>query len=128
MSHVTDVIVTTGLADGNMETVEHLNEYFRVLAVEAEFDPADAPQLQEMTAFYSKSGKAIQARIWVGAFNYMDHGRFIKAMRSVPWHDPEEVQLFVNTEHGEEGFQRVEWREKPQPQSPWVECFGREGE
>jgi hypothetical protein len=45
--------------------------------------------------------KSMEAGVWVAAFNYLQIGGFIEAVRECPWEHPENVRLFMQGEnHG----------------------------
>ncbi len=98
MSNVTDVILTSSIDLGHGITLEDVNRHFEGGEALYKVDkPADAP------------GKAIQADIYIGAFNYMDLDSFVAHLRSLPWEEYErgQVRLFVQFEHDEYGFHEV---------------------
>jgi hypothetical protein len=126
MSHVTDVIVTCSLLD--KDKLPAVNEYFRRKNIADGSDGTKYVALVDAGAAWDarseRMGKALQACVWVGAFNYMDHRPFLGHLLTVPWRDPEAVQVFMNFENGERGFQRVEWRQEqqmPDDTSRWME-------
>jgi hypothetical protein len=124
VSNVTDVIVTASLLDD--DKLLAVNEYFRLARIADGFSGDGAPYLVDAkTAWRERGiGKAMQAEVWIGAFKYMEHRDFLAHLRTVKWADPGEVQVFMNFENGEKGFQRVEWRQErqaPDDTDRWME-------
>lgn len=101
MSTVTDVIVTCSLSDE--DRFGFVNRWF----MDTRDNDCACGRLQE--AQY-EGHRALQCKIWVGAFkNFNDEG-FMKHLSGVPWREPAAVQVFMQFEHSEHGFERVEWR------------------
>lgn len=102
MSNVTDVIVTCSLSDE--DKFGSVNRWF----MDTRDNDCYCGRLQE--AQYN-GNRVLQCKIWVGAFKNFDHESFLEYLRtSVTWDDPDAVQVFMQFEHSEHGFERVEWR------------------
>lgn len=101
MSRVTDVILTVSLLEepgdtGGCPAVEALNAWLR------------ERRLGELNEVSKAAGgtKVIQARVFMGAFNYLDLTEFIDAINATPFLDRESLALFVKQEE-EERFMDV---------------------
>lgn len=97
MSRVTDVILTASLQEEPGETrtypaVEELNTWLR----ERRFG-----ELKEVSEAAGGT-RAMQALVFLGAFNYLDLSEFVEAVKAAPWRDSEGIALFVKQEE--------EWR------------------
>ena len=53
--------------------------------------------------------KAMEANVWIGAFNYLDIVNFIDALNKVKWDYPEEVQLLIK-EQEDEKFSQLDFK------------------
>jgi hypothetical protein len=106
MSRVTDVILTCGCSeevgpeDGNptyrVPAVEPINEWL------LKNNYGKLVRVDE----YVTSGKAMQATVFIGAFNYLDLKEFIKVVDAAPWDVKENTALFVKEEE-QDTFRQV---------------------
>ena len=94
MSRVTNVILTTMCGEG----VEHENgpdTYPCTDAINVWLAELGHPPLLHVDPLWH-GRKRIEADIWIGGFNYLDHDCLAAVVRAQPWDDPDSVQLFVN--------------------------------
>ena len=96
MSHVTDVILTMSLLeevgrDDKCPAVELLNAWL------SERNKGELKRVDD----FAGGRKAIQAAVFMGAFNYLDIPEFVAAVASAPWEDRDSLALFVKDEHDE---------------------------
>jgi hypothetical protein len=94
MSHVTDVILTISLAevdwkDDRCHVVETINAWL------SESDYGELKRVDDFTG----GRKAIQAAIFMGAFNYLNILEFVAKVDAAPWEYREGLALFVKDEH-----------------------------
>ncbi len=91
MSVVTSIILTTSLSEEDglyCPAVEELNEWMRANRY-GEFKRVDG---------YAGGNKAVQAVVFMGAFNYLNMDKFAEVFRRVNWEDLDSVKLFVQYE------------------------------
>lgn len=91
MSVVTSIILTTSLVEEDdlyCPAVEELNEWMLANRY-GEFKRVDE---------YAGGNKAMQAVVFMGAFNYLDMDKFAETFRKVRWEDRDSVKLFVQYE------------------------------
>lgn len=93
MSVVTDVILTTSID-------EHKAFARFCAAIPDRFPPIAVHQ-------HGTTGKAMQADVYLAAYNYLNLDQFIAAVEQAKWDAPEQVRLFVNGEYDEYGFHEV---------------------
>lgn len=93
MSVVTDVILTTFLDE---------DAAFKRLCTALPDRIPPVPVHQHGT-----TGKAMQADVYLAAYNYLNLDELIVAVEQAGWHTPEEVRLFVNGEYDEGGFHEI---------------------
>ena len=92
MSLVTNVILTADTSES--EAVEWVNTHF-IREDEKPFvllNSDNAPLAGR---------KSLERTVCLGAFNFLDLGRLVEAIKSAPWTRPETVQLFVSQQHEE---------------------------
>lgn len=97
MSTVTDVILTCGLGDAEIGLV---NQFF---ANDPSYGDAVLHRVDKPPG---AEGKAVQADVYLGAFNCLDLGAFVDHLRALERVDT--LHLFVQEEHDEYGFHEVE--------------------
>ena len=93
MSAVTDVILTTAIDE---------NKAFARLcaAIPDRFPPVAVHQ-------HGTTGKAMQADVYLAAYNYLNLDQLVTAVEQADWETPEQVRLFINGEYDENGFHEV---------------------
>lgn len=101
MSVVTNAI----LHMSNMEREEdRLNDVNKFFPPETGFVDVDDPKLP--TGWYGGT-KMLEAPLALGAFNHLDLEGLITHLKSIPWEEPQEVQLIVQ-EQEDEKFRIIE--------------------
>lgn len=88
MSHVTSIIVTCGVGDKGIGGIHHYLESI------------GKSYLQEVKKFHG-GGKAMQADVWIGAYDWISINDFVMALSECEWECPEGMALFVLDEHDE---------------------------
>jgi len=87
MSYVTNVIILTGLEDGNLDEFERDPKIEKLEKLcEVNFLKAEAPM----------NTKAIERGVFVTAFRFFDREKFINQVKSIDWEYPECVQILIN--------------------------------
>ena len=90
MSHVTDVILTVGCGDSRVaECIAALDSFTRTEARGGTLHKVDQ---------HAGGTKALQAEVYMGAFNYLPVGEFIALVKTLPWEYPEDIRLFMQEE------------------------------
>ena len=103
LSSITNVIVTASEIDDNEWAVlEWINHNFQL-------------SCSRLIAVDERSvGRAIEANVWIGAFNYLDLSWFMDLLRRAPWNMPERVRVFIKRQDDE--FFSEEPLTPPQPE------------
>jgi hypothetical protein len=98
MSVVTNVLLSLGVLDGEVtpNRIEEVNRYFGdsckgLVSVHDSTLPH---------CWYGGS-KALEADIFIGAFNLLDLQAFLGYLRSIPWKQRDCVQLFIKEQEDE---------------------------
>jgi|RhiMetdeSRZDD1v2_1073273.scaffolds.fasta_scaffold421371_2 hypothetical protein len=91
MSFVTTLMLHVDFIEESV-TLEMLNGWFADLNSGSLLDNTDVFEAWG-------GGKAPQAKVYAGAFNYFHIEEFMEHLATLPWSHPESVQLFVNDEH-----------------------------
>lgn len=112
MSTVTNYILTTSFSEGDVN--EAIGEKFP--AIDA-LNTALYSEHQILVSFkpvHELSGgrKAMEAAVFLYAANYQEERTVARLMRTVPWEQPDDVQLFVQ-EQEESRFREIDWRTTP---------------
>lgn len=94
MSFVSSYVILTSIAEEDEGTLEAINAFFAGRNPGFDDGCGFAQISQHLT-----SGKALQACVFAGAFNYLDDAAFLAHLRSVPWQEREHVRVFINGEH-----------------------------
>lgn len=99
MSHVTGVILTISLLeegeyDGDFPAIDAVNAWLGLRA-HGEIKRVD---------FFSGGKKAMQAAVFMGAFNYLNIKEFLSAVADAPWVNRDGLAIFVKDEHDERFF------------------------
>ena len=107
MSTVTDVILTLSVlerdADDEDDTLHILQP--ELDRIEREHGRKLFPLAR--VSQHATGGKAMQAVVFIGAYNCLPEDAFIEAIERTSWEAPEAVRLFFQREHDEFGFQEV---------------------
>ena len=100
MSKVTDVAILTPLPHSDQESPA-------IAVINAWLDEHHYGQLVEVSD-HAGGKRAMQAQVYLGAFNYLDVPAFIATVKGAPWHrwDQGRVRLMVHEEeiNDETGF------------------------
>jgi hypothetical protein len=97
MSHVTDIILSTMLGDGeNREekhpNVDQLNKY-----LSENYGGWYLVKVDEKAG----GGKSMQCDLFIAAINHLNIPEFLDVFYKIEWEGPEYVQLFLKDEHDE---------------------------
>jgi hypothetical protein len=98
MSWVTDVLLLTGLQEGFDENFETLEEIPAIKAINVWLEQNEFGTLDELHEHVLGGGKAMQALVYGGAFNFLRIEEFIRLVRAQPWQEPDNVQLLLKNE------------------------------
>lgn len=112
MSHVDNAILTFSILEESFdldhEAADHwplmdkINAWLRENAGGQQF----GPELGSVQDAYG-GHKALEAPLFVAAFNYLPEDEFLAFLRTLPWKYPDEVQYIVQREHDDTGFEIV---------------------
>lgn len=96
MSHVTDIILSTGIGDGEVfedtfPNVDILKKYIS--------DTYGEKCILKRVDELATCTVAIQANLYIIAINYCDTQALIDKFRSIKWQHSESAQLFIKSEH-----------------------------
>ena len=98
MSRVTDVILTCGCGEEEHRTSGDPEYYVPAVdTINAWLSENNYGKLIRVDHLVT-SGKAMQATVFIGAFNYLDLKEFIKVVDASPWDMKENMALFVKEE------------------------------
>lgn len=98
MSHVTDVILTVSLLEQN--DVYPADVYPAVEALNTWLSERDKGELKRVDSF-AGGRKAVQAAVFMGAFNFLDIPEFVAAVAAAPWGYRDGLALFVKNEYAD---------------------------
>ena len=95
MSHVTDILLCTGIDDGGAEdehpNADRLSEWL--------VSKHGAACKLVLVSDRAGGNKVMQADVFAVAVNHCSIPALIEAFRAIPWDYPEAVQLMVKDEH-----------------------------
>lgn len=98
MSYVTNTILSFSIMEDEEAMISLVNKYF-----------SDGAYGQTQMGFIYPPGygwyggcKALERPTFVAAFNYMAEDEFLKHLRSLPWKEPEWVQVMLCRQNDEE--------------------------
>jgi hypothetical protein len=100
LSHVTNIVLTFSILEDGDDRLDDLNRFFRY-SEGGDAHPDDwyhSPSPLKMTSsIHSCYGgtKALEAPVMLGAYNYLNVEALVRHMRTIPWREPKEVQLFA---------------------------------
>lgn len=102
MSHVADVIITLSVTEETDEGapipgIQEINRYLSSKG-KGELEKVDG---------YAGGRKALQAEVWMGAFNYLEIPEFVATVAAQHWQDRDAVQVFIKDEHEDVFSQRI---------------------
>lgn len=94
MSWVTNAILCLSIKNGDEVTEAQINAFADKPSIckGQKFVSCDSPSLPR--GWYGGS-KMLECDIYIAAFNYMDVAGWIAHLRSLPWPQPNQVQLFL---------------------------------
>ncbi|MFH1739631.1 MAG: hypothetical protein ABIH23_11535 [bacterium] len=98
MSYVADTILTIGL-------MKDFDESEYVDAINGWLKENGFGTFREISE-YCGGGKALQADLWVGAFNYLDVDGLVSFCRNLKWPEDATPQLFIKNEN-DDYFQEI---------------------
>lgn len=96
MSHVTDIIITCSIMEDNDQedvfpAIDFINNYL---------ESRNRGKLNNLGG--NEGGtKCWQTNVFGAAFNNLDLEEFAAALKSAPWHEPENVTILIQDEHDE---------------------------
>lgn len=94
MSSVTNIILKTGCTDEGDATQQCIDT---LLLAFLEKHPRATPPLVQVDR-QGGGDKYMECDLFIGAINYLDRNWLLEVFRGLPWPDPEEVQLFLQTQ------------------------------
>jgi hypothetical protein len=99
MSYVSNVILSFSIGEGDSErdhadVIERVNEYFAR-------ESKNGFRIPEHNDWYGGS-KTLERPTFIGAFNYIGLDDFLDHLRTLPWKEPESVQVIICDQHDDE--------------------------
>ncbi|GAA6623094.1 hypothetical protein [Scytonema sp. NUACC26] len=101
MSWVTDVLLVFNLGELYDDQDEPLEEVFPLNNINAWLQKHRKGTLDNLNEHVSSGGKAMQACVYGGAFNFLKIDEFIEVVKLQPWKEPQNVQLLIHDEEDE---------------------------
>ena len=98
MSHVDNVILAFEEREA-ADFIARINGWLEENAYHQIF----GPPLKSVGAAYGGS-KVLEADLYVGAFNYFPEAKFFKFLRTLPWTQPQLVQVMIKRQWDENGW------------------------
>ncbi len=99
MSWVTDVILIFNIAEEYSNDMELLDSIPALDNINAWLEENDYGKLVDIGKFaFTGGGKAMQANVYGGAFNFLKIDEFVKLVKVQQWCEPENVQLLIQDE------------------------------
>ena len=95
MSSVTNLILACSGSENERDTAIFLNNFpnegkaFKIVSI-------DDPSLPK--GWYGGT-KYMEARLYLGAYNYFNYQAFIAYLQAYPWQYPEDVQLLIKEQY-----------------------------
>lgn len=105
MSVVSNVILTFGVSEEERTEDGQLDDGEAVIAKVNEHLRAEQSQAGEFVVpkrancCYGTKYKVLETLVFVAAFNYLDVEKLVAHLRTIRWHYPSDVQLFVQGQH-----------------------------
>ncbi len=97
MSYITDMVLLFGLGE-DVENTPEGDHYSIADGINAWLrERYDGEELRYLSEAAS-GGKAFQAILYAGCFNFFEPEPFIAFLRTCPWQEPEYVQLLLKSE------------------------------
>lgn len=90
MSNVTNVILSMGCLEDSLERIKDVNRLPSLRDLCGKFI-----EDQEVVQRATGGTKALEADIFIGAFNFLHTDDFLEDLKKVPWERLQEVQVFV---------------------------------
>ena len=100
MSWVTDVLLTFSLEELYDEDGEEVESIIALDTINSWLKEESKGVLHNLDQ-YAGNGKAMQACVYGGAFNFLKIDEFIKVVKEQPWRSPENVQSLLKDEQEE---------------------------
>jgi len=101
MSWVTDVILCLSVEERFQDHSDFSESCESLDKINAWLGEHEQGKLDELSEHVVSGGKAMQAFVYGGAFNFLDVEDFIKVVLSQEWKMPQAVQLLVKKEEDE---------------------------
>ena len=98
MSHVDNVILAFEESD-SADLIARINGWLDENAYHQSFGPS----LKSVDAAYGGS-KVLEADLYVAAFNYFPEAKFLEFLRTLPWTQPQLVQVMIKRQWDENGW------------------------
>ena len=98
MSHIDNVILAFEERDHSV-LIDRINEWLFANAYGQKFGPS----LKLVDAAYGGS-KVLEADLYVAVFNYFPEAKFFEFLRTLPWTQPELVQVMIKRQWAENGW------------------------
>jgi len=100
MSWITDALLILGQLEGFDDDYEIVVEIPGMKAINGWLQEHDFGTFDRLDEHIAGGGKAMQALVYGGAFNYLVRNldEFLRIIAVQPWRVPEEVQLFLKDE------------------------------
>ena len=95
MSHVTDIILSTMLGDGDAKELRYPNAGMLSEYLKKNYDGYELVKVDGLAG----GGKAMQCDLFIAAINHLNIPQFLEAFFSIEWEAPEYVQLMLKDEH-----------------------------
>lgn len=92
------VILASAMDDAEDGTLAKINAFFSATDTISANRAANGFQQTDGSA---GGGKAMQATVYQGAFNFFDEKGFAAHLRALEWNDPDAVRVFLMSEHDE---------------------------
>ncbi len=102
MSWVTGVILKIGGWEDNEQRMSEINAFLETRYPKG-FVGVDNPSLPDK---WYGGDKYLEDGLYIGSFNYFPLQQFLKYLQSLPWQEPELVQVLVQ-EQEDQGFRII---------------------
>ncbi len=97
LSRITDVILIFNVSELYDEDVEELAEVPVLVQLTAWFQSKGRGMLDNLDQ-HTITNRPMQACVYGGAYNFFEREEFVRVVRSLPWRQPQNVQLLTQGE------------------------------
>ena len=107
MSVVTNLIFSFSVGEDETKMIEKVNSFKYGLQ---NLNLVSADYIRSTENRHAKwygGGKFLEARIYIGAFNYLELSEFVEHVKSLDWDEPECVQIMVK-EQDDDRFRLID--------------------